>query len=302
MKSQSTTYKLESLRSNTSVVSDYMQLVKIRLTSLVVITAVSSYAIASDLNASWWSLLLLGVGGFGVAGASNALNQALEKDFDKLMKRTENRPIPTGRLSISNAVMFAGFLCLFGVTALALFNVMAALFGMIAFILYAFVYTPLKRYSSVAVFIGAIAGALPMLIGVVAYTGELTTLALCLFMLQFAWQYPHFWSIAFLGFDDYKRADYQFIPLNSIGDINRSISASSVFYSSVLVILGIVMFQIGLVGMMTSISLSVLSGIYLFYSIRFMRDFNTETAKRLMFSSLIYIPMVLVFLSIDKLI
>jgi protoheme IX farnesyltransferase len=279
-----------------------MQLVKMRLTSLVVITAVASYAIAADLNASWWSLLLLGIGGFGVAGASNALNQVLEKDFDKLMKRTENRPLPAGRLSISNAVMFAGFLCLFGITALALFNVMAALFGMIAFILYAFVYTPLKRYSSVAVFVGAIAGALPMLIGVVAFTGELTTLAVSLFLLQFAWQYPHFWSIAFLGFDDYKRADYEFIPTDGDGNISKRISYSSVFYSSGLMIFSIALFLIGLVGLLTSISLTVLSGIYLFYSVRFMKEFNTESAKALMFSSLIYIPLVLVFLSIDKLI
>jgi len=281
-------------------IGDFTQLVKMRLTSLVVITAVGSYYLASGLSASLLSLVLLTIGGFGVTGASNALNQVLEKDYDSLMDRTKDRPLPSGRMVPSTAVLFAGFLCLLGITALSIFNSLAAFFGMMAFVLYAFVYTPLKRYSSAAVFVGAIAGAMPMLIGVVAFTGELTWLAILLFGIQFAWQYPHFWSIAFLGYSDYSNAGFKFVPSDKFGKIDIRIAYSSIIYASVLLILSGLMYTWGYTGVVATSSMCFMSIVYLIYSIKFARDFNLQSAKQLMFSSLLYIPMVLIILLIDN--
>lgn len=300
MKGDSKSYNINDQLDLSSAWSDFAQLIKMRLTSLVVFTAVVSYAIAGGLSVSLWSLVLLAVGGFGVAGASNALNQVLEKDFDKMMARTENRPLPAERMTVSTAVMLSGFLCLIGITALSSFNVMAALFGMIAFILYAFVYTPLKRFTRAAVFVGAISGALPMMIGVVAYTGELTELAIALFLVQFAWQFPHFWSIAFLGFEDYKKAGYDFIPTNEVGEMDHSVSVSSFVYATCLVVLSAIMVYLNIIGLIAGLSMALVSLVYLWCSIVFWRNYDTKSAKHLMFTSLIYIPLVLFLLSIDK--
>jgi heme o synthase len=302
VKYNTSTYQDLEVSSIGSTVNDYLQLIKMRLTSLVVLTAIGAYYLASSLETSLLSLVLLGVGGFGVAGASNALNQVLEKDYDKLMQRTMDRPLPTNRLLPANAVLFAGLLCVVGVTALSLFNSLAAFFGMLAFVLYAFVYTPLKRYSSAAVFVGAIAGAMPMLIGVVAFEGKLTTLGLILFAIQFAWQYPHFWAIGFMGFEDYSKAGYNFIPTNDNGLIDRKIGYSSIFFSSCLVLFPIGMYLFEFITLIGALSLLTISVIYLYYSVLFTKDFNMQSAKKLMFSSLMYIPLVLFILLIDKLI
>lgn len=300
MKTTTTTYNPSILNGLKLTIGDFTQLVKMRLTSLVVITAVGSYYLASGLSASLLSLVLLAIGGFGVTGASNALNQVLEKDYDSLMDRTKDRPLPSGRMVPSTAVLFAGFLCLLGITALSIFNSLAAFFGMMAFVLYAFVYTPLKRYSSAAVFVGAIAGAMPMLIGVVAFTGELTWLAILLFGIQFAWQYPHFWSIAFLGYGDYSNAGFKFVPSDKSGNIDIKIAYSSILYATVLLILSGFMYIWGYTGIVATLSMCFMSVVYLFYSIKFARDFDLQSAKQLMFSSLLYIPMVLIILLIDN--
>ncbi len=280
-------------------VGDYLMLIKMRLTSLVVFTALASYLIASGLSFTGIDLLLLAIGGFGVAGASNALNQVLEKDYDILMTRTKGRPIASGRMTMSHGVMFAGFLCMLGITALAVFNVLTAFLGMLAFVTYAFIYTPLKRYSSAAVFVGAIAGAMPMLIGVVAFTGTMTWLAIALFAIQFAWQYPHFWAIGFLGFEDYKNAGFNFVP-TSEGQADHGIATSSIAYAAVLIAIGIVMGVQGLIGMIATVLMVVLGLTYLWYAIKFYKEFDIASAKKLMFSSLLYIPIVMLVLIIDK--
>ena len=291
------TISLRRIYRNT--VGDYLMLIKMRLTSLVVFTAIASYLIASDLSFSLPHVILLGIGGFCVAGASNALNQVLEKDYDVLMKRTRERPVATGRMTMSHAVMFAGLLCMTGVTALAVFNVLAAFLGMLAFITYAFVYTPLKRYSSAAVFVGAVAGAMPMMIGVVAWTGSITWLAIALFVVQFAWQYPHFWAIGFLGFQDYKNAGFQFVPSKG-GSIDPIIGVSSIIYSGILVVLSIMMIYLQLVGIAAGVIMTLLGATYFIFACKFYRNFDMTSAKKLMFSSLVYIPLVMFILLIDK--
>ena len=209
-----------------SKVRDYILLVKLRLSLVVVVSSILGYMVVANGNGNWVDLLLLAAGGFLVTSAANALNQVLEKDFDILMTRTANRPVATGRMKASEAVMFAGLSCLLGIVVLATFNPLTALLGMLSLIIYAFVYTPLKRYSTLAVAVGAIPGALPVMIGATAFSGTLTLFAFCLFAIQFLWQFPHFWSIGYLGFDDYKKAGYKLLP-ERMGQIDRNLGISS---------------------------------------------------------------------------
>ena len=171
-------------------VQDFGELVKFKLNLTVVFSAVMAYLIAATGTVNWVAVMILALGGFFVAGAANALNQVLERDYDKLMKRTADRPIAAGRMSVSEGVLTAGLLGILGLMLLALFNPWASFFGMMALLSYAFLYTPMKRISPAAIAIGAFPGALPMLIGCVAFQHELTSLALALFALQFFWQFP----------------------------------------------------------------------------------------------------------------
>ena len=195
-----------------SRIQDLAQLVKFRLSATVVISSLLAYLIAAAGEINIMALVILAAGGFLTTGAANTLNQVLEKDFDRLMKRTADRPLAAGRMKISDAVLAAGFMSLFGISFLALFNPWTAFFGTFALVSYAFVYTPMKRVSPGAVAIGAVPGALPTLIGCVAAQGELTALGLTLFAIQFCWQFPHFWSIAYLGYEDYSNAGYKLVP------------------------------------------------------------------------------------------
>ncbi|MEL6122919.1 MAG: heme o synthase [Bacteroidota bacterium] len=279
--------------------SDFLALTKVRLSMMVVFTAVGAYVIAAGTVANWPDLIILMLGGFGVTAAANAINQAIEKDFDAVMTRTKNRPVASGRMTVSQAVMLGGFLCLLGVTALASFNVWAAFLGMLAFILYAFIYTPLKRYSSVAVFVGAIAGAMPMMIGAVAFQGGITILALTLFFIQFAWQYPHFWAIGYLGYDDYRKAGFRFVPEGANGP-SRSIATSSVVYAMLLVFLGPLMHYLGLASTLASIAIGLLGSVYAYRAFCFHHKFTLPSARALMFSSLLYMPIAMIVLIIDR--
>lgn len=286
-------------RSIRLISDDYLQLIKPGLSMMVVFSSLCAFVIAAGLDISLLELCLLAMGGLGVTGGANAMNQALEADFDSLMERTKNRPIAAGRLSVSQGILFAGFMCLIGVTCLAYFNVVAAFFGMLAFMTYAFVYTPLKRYSTVAVFVGAIAGAMPTLIGVVAFTGSITFLAIGLFLLQFFWQYPHFWAIAFLGYKDYDKAGYKMIPVKS-NSIDRSITSSSIAYGTALILLAAVMMFMQMISPYAGISLIILGLVLTNFAKEFSDRFDQASAKKLMFGSLLYLPIALIILIIDQ--
>ena len=281
--------------------TDFGLLVKFRLSMLVVITSLGAFYISSGLNMSLIQVIVLGLGGFLITAASNIINQVLEKDFDALMNRTNRRPIVQKKLTVSSAVLMAGLFCLSGITLLALFNPITSFFGMFAFVLYAFVYTPLKRYSRVAVFVGAIAGAMPMLIGSVAFFGGLTELGICLFLIQLAWQFPHFWSIAFLSFEDYDRAGFNFIPKDEENQIDKSIATSSIVYAIVLFAITAYMFMTNVIGLFGLVALLLVCGSYLVYSVQFYRLYDAGSAKKLMLSSFAFIPMVLIILIIDLL-
>ena len=282
----------------TSILAEYAQLVKVNLTLIVVLTAVGSFIIASGLTVTWIQVLLLGLGGFLVTGASNAINEVLERDHDKYMKRTMNRPLVTGRISVSEAVLAAGMMCMVGITLLSLFNPLCGLLGMIAFVLYAFIYTPLKRYSSAAVFVGAISGAMPMLIGVVAFTGELTLLALSLFLIQFFWQYPHFWSIAFKGYKDYKKAGFKFIPEGNENVPSKEIGISGILMSLMLIPALGLLFYAGIQSLVTIGVLGLMTISFIALAIRFHLKFDEKTALQLLLGSIAYIPAALLMIII----
>ncbi|MCB0563009.1 MAG: heme o synthase [Phaeodactylibacter sp.] len=275
-------------------------LVKFRLTMTVVFSSVMAFLIALSGPVNWLAIFILAAGGFLVTGAANALNQVLEKDFDKLMKRTADRPLAAGRMSISEAVMAAGFMSLFGITLLALFNPWAAFFGTLALVTYAFLYTPMKRLSPSAVAVGAVPGALPTLIGCVAAQGELTFLGLSLFALQFLWQFPHFWSIGWLGFEDYANAGYKLMPTNQKGERDSRIGLQAFLYALFLVPVSIIPYMLGVSGWVSAVVVVILSLGYAYFGWSFYRVGSRKSALQLMFFSFAYIPVSLVALFADK--
>ncbi len=280
-------------------INDYKMLVKVRLSMLVVFSAVMAFLIASTGAINWAAVGILALGGFLVTGASNALNQVLEKNFDSLMKRTANRPIPSGRMTSSEAVLAAGFMSLFGIVLLALFNPWTALLGTISLIIYAFVYTPMKRVSPIAVFVGAIPGALPMMIGCVAFEGELTALALVLFGIQFFWQFPHFWAIAWVGHEDYTNAGYRLIPSKD-GKLDSNTGRQSFIYALMLIPVSIAPYFMGITGIVSAIILAVLGIAYAYFGWDLYKKCTKEAALKLMFSSFFYLPIALIVLWLDK--
>ena len=278
---------------------DYSLLVKFRLTLTVVFSAVMAYAIAANGVVSLTGMLVLALGGFLVTGAANALNEVLEKDYDKLMKRTAGRPLAAGRMTTSEAVLSAGFMSLFGISLLATFNPWAALLGTISLISYAFVYTPLKRVGPIAVFVGAIPGALPMMIGCVAAEGELTSLALVLFGIQFMWQFPHFWAIGWLAHEDYSAAGFSLLPTKD-GQRDKSVGMQSLLFVLMLIPISIVPYFMGVTGWISLVIVIVLGVAYAYFAYHLYKSCSREAARRLMFSSLLYLPLILTVLLIDK--
>ena len=281
-------------------INDYKMLVKMRLNLMVVISSVLAYLIVSEGDFSWMALAVLGLGGFFVTGAANALNQVLESEHDALMKRTANRPLAAGRMNKNEAVVAAGMMSLVGICLLALFNPLTAFLGMCSMILYAFVYTPLKRYHTSAVAVGAIPGALPVLIGCVAFEGTISMLALVLFCIQFLWQFPHFWAIGYLAFEDYQKAGYKLLP-SKAGVIDRNLGLHSFFYTLIILpLLGISLY-LGIIGIIPIVLVAICTLIYAGFALKFHKTFNAKSARSLMFSSFFYLPIVLIILIIGSL-
>ena len=271
---------------------DYNQLIKFRLTFTVVLSAVLGFLLAANAQTNYHDLWALAIGGFLVVASSNGLNQIIEKDFDKLMTRTANRPIAQGRMTILEAGIFCAVCGIVGVSILGLFlNTYSALLGFASLMSYAFIYTPLKRVSPIAVLVGAFPGAIPPLLGWVAATGGFSWAALSLFLLQFFWQFPHFWAIAWILDDDYKKAGYRLLPTASgrskasaMQIINLFICAYSRFHIPLSFwIIAESCFDDHRV-FLASIVLC------LFCYIRLYRSLSIKDAKTLMFASIIYNP------------
>lgn len=266
----------------------------------VVFSSVMAYMIAAVGRVDWRSVVILGMGGFLVTGAANALNQVLEKDYDRLMKRTADRPLAAGRMTISEAVMAAGFMSLFGITFLAVFNPWTAILGTVALMSYAFVYTPFKRISPLAIVIGAIPGALPTLIGCAAAQGEISLLALALFTMQFLWQFPHFLSIGWLGHEDYSRAGYKLLPTDGEGKPHPGIGKQAFLYTVFLLPVSLTPLALGITGWISAAIVLALGLTYCWFSWRFWQQRGRKEALQLMFFSFAYIPMALIVLFLDK--
>lgn len=283
-----------------SVIGDLMMLFKFRLTITVVFSAVLAYWIALDTFVfDLGQILVLFLGGFFITAAANTFNQILEKDFDKLMKRTENRPIAAGRLSTTQAILIAGTASVIGLSLLANFNLLTAVFGFLSLIMYAFIYTPLKRISSVAIPVGAIPGAMPVLIGCVAAQGSITDIAIVLFSIQFFWQFPHFWAIGWLGFEDYKKAGFNFIPERN-GERDSNLGTYSMFYAFMLFPMIVILYLIGYAGIISLVGMTVLTFGYAVMGYYLHKNDDRKSALKLMFFSFIYLPLCLLLLLADK--
>jgi protoheme IX farnesyltransferase len=280
--------------------ADVLVLVKYKLTLTVVITAVLPYLVVSQGAFKWSVLLLLGFGGYLVAGAANALNQILEREYDRNMTRTENRPLAAQRMNISEALVIAGFMMLIGIACLSFIHPLCGLLGMLSLITYSFIYTPLKRFNTLSVAVGAIPGALPVLIGTIAFEGAITPFGLLLFAFQFLWQFPHFWAIGWLSFDQYKKAGFKLLPEKN-DQIDPSLGKNTLLYS--LLFVGLVVFG-WLTGFYPMIPAIFILGLTLWYawkSFRFFKDFDRVTARKLMFSSFMIMPLIFIILLISSL-
>jgi heme o synthase len=284
----------------TQSLSDFGLLVKFKLNLTVVFSAVMSYAIVAGGNTTTVGLMLLAFGGFMVTSAANALNQVLERDYDKLMPRTSNRPVAAGRMTISTAVLWAGIMALVGISTLALFNPLTGFLGTLSLISYAFVYTPLKRSTPLAVVVGAVPGALPLIIGAVAYEGTITATAMMLFTLQFLWQFPHFWAVAWLADDDYKKAGFYLLPSRS-GEKDATTGLLSLVFCVFMIGNSLLAWWLGYTGITAAMVLTVLNVYWAFRCWKLYKDCSREAARAQMFFSFAHLPLSLIILLIDQL-
>ncbi len=273
--------------------SAFLQLTKFRLGSLVVFSAVITYLTVAE-HIDWKQLTALCIGGFLVTSAANGFNQIIEKDLDKLMDRTKNRPMPTNSLNNAEAMVFCALMGIGGTILLWTYtNALSGILGFISIVLYALVYTPLKRRTPFSVLVGAFPGAIPTLIGAVAATegfGHVTFFALLLFSIQFFWQFPHFWSLAWFNDEDYKRASFYMLP--SSGGKDNASKFQILLYTAILLIVSTFPFVFHYVGLL-SMSAVVICGLaMLLQAYNFYRLSTDQQAKKLFFTTLIYLPVV----------
>ncbi|MBP9067927.1 MAG: heme o synthase [Bacteroidia bacterium] len=273
--------------------SAFLQLTKFRLGSLVVFSAVITYLTVAE-KIDWKQLTALCIGGFLVTSAANGFNQIIEKDLDKLMDRTKDRPMPTNSLNNLEALVFCALLGIGGTVLLWTYtNALSGILGFISIVLYALAYTPLKRITPFAVLVGAFPGAIPTLIGAVAATegfGHITFFAILLFSIQFFWQFPHFWSLAWFNDEDYKKASFFMLP--SSGGKDDASKFQILLYTVILLIVSTFPFLFHYVGLL-SISAVVISGLaMLLQAYNFYRLSTDQQAKKLFFTTLIYLPVV----------
>jgi protoheme IX farnesyltransferase len=278
---------------------DYAQLTKVTLSMWIVFSAVFGFVFVAE-NITFIQVLYLALGGFFITGASNTLNQIFEIDTDKLMKRTAQRPLPTERMTSMEALLWAGVQAILGTMLLWLkFNGLAAFLGLISLISYAMVYTPMKRVSSMAVFIGAVPGALPPMIGAVAAQGFLSFEAVLLFFIQFFWQFPHFWAIGWIGFNDYKNAGFHLLPSKIGKDSHTAIY--SILYACVTVLMSVLPVYFGIINVYFIFPILLLGFFFVYKSLQLLRLQTDVSARSLMFASIIYIPLLQIVLIISKL-
>jgi protoheme IX farnesyltransferase len=270
---------------------DFSKLIKLRLTFLVVFSASISFLIGSKVSGEiiWLNWVKLIVGGFLVTAAANCFNEIIEKDYDKLMRRTMDRPIPAGRMNTGQALVLGLGMGIGGTYLLGSLNIQTGLLSVFSILLYAFAYTPMKRKSPIAVFIGAIPGALPPLIGYVAAHEKIDEIALILFGIQFVWQFPHFWAIAWVLDDDYKLAGFRLLPS---GKRNLTSAVITFIFTLILVPVSLLPtfyhfggYYVGAVSLVFSLA-------FLYLAFMLLIKLQIGSAKKLMYGSFIYLPVV----------
>ena len=275
-------------------------MIKFRLSARVTFSAVFGFILGdSGVVFSWVKFFALMVGGFLISGASGAANEIWERDIDKLMKRTENRPLPLNLISLKEAYWFTSIIALLGIAILWIFtNPLTTVLGVLSMVLYVFVYTPLKRVGPIAVFVGAIPGAMPPLLGWTAATGAISHEALIIFGIQFIWQFPHFWAIAWVSDEDYKRAGFKLLPSGGQKDLNTAIQI--MIYTLFLLPLGLLPTYFGLTGINSGIVATICGVLFLAQTFSLMKDCSRKSALKIMFGSFLYLPIVQIAYLLDK--
>ncbi|HEY5825422.1 MAG TPA: heme o synthase [Cyclobacteriaceae bacterium] len=276
-----------------------IELLKVRLSMLVAFSCAFGYALATRGSVQWEVLLMLTFGGFLMSGASSCINQILERDYDKLMSRTQNRPLPTGRVSMNEATWMALTCLALSLVILWIYtNPLTLVLSVVSMILYSFVYTPLKRVGPIAVFVGAFPGALPPLLGWIAATGTISHEALIIFGIQFIWQFPHFWAIAWVADEDYKKAGFKLLPSGGGKDLNTAIQI--MIYTLFLIPLGLLPATFGITGINSAVVVTLCGAAFLAQTFTLMKTGSRASALRIMFGSFIYLPIVQIAYLLDK--
>ena len=280
--------------------TDFSQLTKFRLSISVVISSIAGYFLAVD-QVQFSTLWLLVFGGYATVGASNTFNQVFEKEEDKLMARTQNRPLPAQRMSSTSALFAGVVLTIVGIGALYTINLKTAFFAGVSIFLYTCLYTPLKKKTPLSVFVGAFPGAIPFMLGWVAATNEFGIEPGVLFMIQFFWQFPHFWAIGWLMDDQYKKAGFKMLPS---GAPDQATAFQIVFYTLWTVVISLIpaFYSTGLLRLSTFATLGIiaLGGVFIFFSLRLMFYKTQAEAKQLLRVSILYITGIQLVYVLDK--
>jgi protoheme IX farnesyltransferase len=294
-------YNFEKKNFLKQTLTNYAQLMKFTLSFTVVFTCVICYMLAPKVMAYDWSMiLLLTFAGLCITGSANAINQAVEKDTDAQMKRTANRPVASGRMSQQTAYTFAIIAGVLGVAIMwKYFNFSSALLSAFSLFLYAFIYTPLKKINSIAVLVGAFPGALPCLIGYVAGNDDFAYAGWALFLIQFLWQFPHFWAIAWVSHTDYSRVGFKLLPAKE--GPTRFTALQSIMYAVLMIPVGFIPYYLNLTGQVSMWILLVANIFMVVQCVRLYQNMGVPAARRVMFSSYIYLPIVYLALLADKL-
>ena len=284
-----------------SLFSEILILIKHRLSFSVVLSSIASYLLAFEIFSPSTFILLI-IGGFLVVGSSNGFNQIIERERDSLMSRTLNRPLPSGNMTTYQAIIICSILGLVGLFMLYTINFRTAFFGFVSMIIYLAVYTPLKPITPLSVFFGAIPGAIPFMLGWVAVTNKFSIETGILFMIQFFWQFPHFWAIGWVSHDDYKKAGFKVLPT---GKRDNGTAFQIVFYTIWMILVSILpyfsftgTFSIGL----PSLMLILAAGIFMLtQALRLMKYKDNQNAIRLMYTSIFYLTFIQIIFVLDKL-
>jgi protoheme IX farnesyltransferase len=291
---------IQSHTINNSFVKNFTEITKIRLSISIVFSSIAGYFLGVE-SINIITLVLLCIGGYSMVGASNVYNQIIERDLDALMERTKNRPIPSGRMSVKTAFTIAVILTVIGIIALYIINPITAMFGAICIFMYVSLYTPLKTKTPLSVFVGAFPGAIPFMLGWVAATNDFGIEPGTLFMIQFFWQFPHFWAIGWFLFDDYEKAGFFMLPT---GKRDKGTAIQAVLYTIWTVLTSIIP-VFGVTGRLylTPVSgtlIGILGLGFIYFSLRLYKQKSNKVAKQFMLASVSYITLLQIIYVLDK--